>query len=151
MVGGAQYGTPTIYSNYAQIYDPALKSYVATQPLPFGRYNAEAQTLPSGDVLIFGGYSAEHGYLADCLIYHVSSDTFSASNPMPFITQSHTSVSLNDVTILSFGGSSYGILALAKVAKYDESTGNWTQLPDMPFSSSYIASSLMADGQVLLV
>lgn len=146
MFGGANYGPPVSYTDFAQSYNPVTRAFSSIRPLPYGRYNAEAQRTPDGDIVVFGGYDGS-SYLSETFIYSVSGDSYSVGDPMPYETQSHTSVELLSGDIVSFGGSS-ALGYLSSAAKY--SSGVWSQLPDMPFAASYMASCVMDDGHVLL-
>ena len=148
MVGGATYyGSPNSYSDYVQIFNPKFNSYTPISPLPSARYNGEVRMLPSGNILIFGGFDGEK-YLDETLIFNLDSHSYTIQETMPFPVQSHSSVSLHDGSIISFGGSNASGI-VGRVAKFEKSS--WSELSPMPLALQYTASLVMDNGNVLII
>ena len=147
IVGGASY-SPLEYTNYTQIYDPNLMMYKKIKSIPSRRYNAQAETLPSGKVLVFGGFGSGT-YYRDAFIYDADTDTWTSAQSLPIQVQAHTSTVLLDGNIITFGGHNGQYLDQALL--YIESTDEWLTMKSLPIPLFYAASTLLPDGTVLIV
>jgi Immunoglobulin domain/Galactose oxidase, central domain len=113
---------------------------------------ATATLLPSGRVLVTGGYGASlfSGYLTTSSIYDPATKSWTATTGnMATARQSHTATLLPNGTVLVAGGSNgSGTLASAEI--YNPSTGTWTATGSMGKARGGHTATLLQNGTVLV-
>src|SRR5437867_1116503 len=98
-------------------------TWSATGSLATGRYGATATLLPSGKVLVAGGYNA--GPLASAELYDPVAGTWSATGSMATPRYAATATRLTNGKVLVAGGySTSGPVASAEL--YDPTAGTWS-------------------------
>jgi large repetitive protein len=94
-----------------------------------GFTNHTATVLPSGKVLVAGGYSSS-GYQAGAELYDPATGTWTSAGTLTDARASHTATLLSNGKVVIAGGeNSSGILASVEI--YDPTTGTWSSAADM--------------------
>jgi hypothetical protein len=80
VVGGMNFTSAPVYLRSAEIFDPAQGTWSMSQSLNVGRYEHTASLLPTGKLLVVGGYNGASA-LADAEIYDVGLGCTNTSQP----------------------------------------------------------------------
>ena len=116
------------YTATAEIYDPRSRR-PPTASMSRMRNNAYAFTLPSGDVLLAGGYSGRLP-TASAELYDEESGTFRPAQSLLEPRAGGTATRLRDGRIL-FAGGETGTQVLASAEIYDPATGQFSPTGSM--------------------
>jgi len=138
----------------AELYDPASGSWNPTGAMNVTRQNDDVccpgvALLLDGDDLIAGG-SGPQGVLSSAEVYRVVTGSWAATGDLVFGRDAGFSLtSLLDGRVLVVGGrDDWGPLAYAEL--YDAATEAWTRTNDLHLARMSPATSLLADGRVLV-
>jgi hypothetical protein len=123
------------------------------------RDSQTATLLPSGKVLVAGGYDAAGKALASAELYDPTAGTFSPTGSMTQSRYSHTATSLEDGQVLIAGGHINGcgsgalcdVGLTAKAELYDPATGKFSPTGSMAHARADNAATRLQDGSVLVV
>jgi hypothetical protein len=136
-----------------ELYDPASNrfSLTGTATMNTGRADATATLLPTGKVLIAGGFTATGGSLASTELYDSASNSFATSGTanMNQARQGTTATLLANGRVLIAGG--LGSLAANSTDLYDSATNSFAAttplLTDKRFAPG---ATLLPNGRVLI-
>jgi hypothetical protein len=98
-------------------------AFLVTGSLNTARYDHTATLLPSGMVLVAGGYNG--GYLASAELYDPASGAWTATGSLNTARASYTATLLPNGMVLVAGGEDNSDL-LASAELYDPASGTWT-------------------------
>jgi MYXO-CTERM domain-containing protein len=138
-------------SGEAVLVDPA---WVPAVSMSVTRDFASATLLPSGKVLIAGGFSNLGNTTKSVDLYDLTTGTFQATTPMNVARALHTATLLQDGKVLVAGGNSKYFLAnqpsLASAEIFDPATSTWTPVNDMQDGREIHTATLLPNGNVLV-
>jgi lysophospholipase L1-like esterase len=151
-------GGGTIQTTAAELYDPATNKWSPTGSLLTARSLQIATLLPSGEVLLAGGYNPEKGTLASAELYDSTTGTFSATASMGIPRWEPTATLLSAGTdageVLVVGGSQHAVTEAgprpSAAEVYDPALGAWTATGPTVFPRLEHKMTLLNDGQVLV-
>jgi hypothetical protein len=120
--------------------------WTTTGALAQGRHGPTATLLPSGKVLVVGGYNG--GYLATAELYDPATGTWSRTGSLASPRHEHTATLLPNGKVLVTGGWHSGPHAAAEV--YDPTSGTWSATGSMTSIRHGHTATLLANGKVLV-
>jgi hypothetical protein len=121
-------------------------TWSSTAAMSASRSSPTATLLPSGQVLVSGGWT---GTLASTEVYNPSTHSWSPAGSMAGGRGGHTATLLNSGKVLITGGYNGSILASAEV--YDPATNAWSSAGSMAVGRTSHTATLLPSGQVLVV
>jgi uncharacterized protein (TIGR03382 family) len=127
--------------------DPAWRPVA---PMATARERHTATLLPSGGVLVAGGFDGSGSSIATSELYYPARDTWTSSGAMATARSGHTATPLSSGKVLVTGGSSNGSL-VGTAELFDPATASWAQAGHLVVARTDHSASLLASGQVLLV
>jgi hypothetical protein len=133
VAGGAASGIDPVAS--AELYNPQIGAWSATESMTAARINHTATLLPDGRVLVTGGGGSEdesacqcHAPLGSAEAYDPATGTWSATASMTADRTGHTATLLPDGRVLVASGDGLeigiGTVMLASAELYDPGSGN---------------------------
>jgi hypothetical protein len=131
---------------YPVVIDP---SWTATGSMGTARANHTATLLPSGKVLVAGGFNLS-GVLSSAELCDPAAGTWTATGSLGTARQNHSATLLPSGKVLVVGGynGSSGYLNSAEL--YDAAAETWTATGSMAFPRSAHTATLLATGKVLV-
>ncbi|MFH1714574.1 MAG: kelch repeat-containing protein [Elusimicrobiota bacterium] len=125
---------------YPLLVDP---TWVATNSMANATNYRTLTLLPSGKVLVAGGYNGTSA-LSACELYNPLYGTFSSTGSMATARQLHTATLLPTGKVLITGGGS------ATCELYDPDSGTFSNTAALPSDRSYHSATLLLNGKVLV-
>jgi hypothetical protein len=149
----------------AELYDPVSHSFSSIGPMIFERYAQTATLLPSGEVLVVGGFSTQPSNCLDTLppalntaeLYDPAQGSFVGTGNMAETRGGHTANLLPNGKVLIAGGTDTGgdippvyfHNGSATAELYDPATGLFTSTGTMSAPRVGQSATLLANGKVL--
>ncbi len=139
-----------------EIYDPSAGTFGAGAPLTVSRESATATLLPSGKVLIAGGYSIVGGtsqVLASAELYDSLVDASIATGAMANARYGAIAALLPSGDVLIAGGSNSVFVgnSLASAETYAATSGTFSSAGSMTNARNGASATLLPNAQVLVV
>lgn len=123
-------------------------TFTATGSMAAARSSHTATLLPSGKVLVVGGYNGASMGTAE--LYDPAAGTFAATGSITPVRQYHTATLLANGKVLIAGGYSNNA-ATASAAIFDPATGVFTATGNLVSARSDHTATLLPSGKVLIV
>jgi N-acetylneuraminic acid mutarotase len=133
--------------------EPAFAGLGAWNPagtLVTPREGPATTLLPSGKVLVAGGYSAGFGALASAELYDPATNSWSSAASMTEARSEATATLLPDGKVLVAGGSG-SVRNLASAELYDPATDSWSPTGSLAVGRRRHTATLLGNGKVLVV
>ncbi|MGZ5967465.1 MAG: Kelch repeat-containing protein [Polyangiales bacterium] len=141
------------YSNTAEILDPSAGTWSYTAgKMTQGRWDHSAALLPSGKVLVAGGYADDKSpqELSSAEIFDPATGTFTSTGSMTDTRKLFALVVPKDGKPLAIGGVGY-MAPVISVERFDPSTNTWTTIAPLNNIHSPTQAVVMADGTSVMV
>ncbi|MCU0853040.1 MAG: hypothetical protein MUC90_07320, partial [Thermoplasmata archaeon] len=128
-------------------------AWVAQDPMPAAKAQAQVATTDDGMVYLFGGVksilSASHEYdvvVPDSYVFNSETGAWSAIAPMPYGARSGVAMAGDDGKVYVFGGynQSWGSLAFTQI--YDPADDSWTLGTAMTYAEGFVTGAKGYDG-----
>ncbi|KFE65309.1 Kelch repeat-containing protein [Hyalangium minutum] len=126
-------------------------SWTSTGSLVSPRYGHTATLLPSGKVLVVGGWGSSSTSLATAELYDPATGTWSATGSLHGSRVNHTATLLSNGQVLVAAGTGSGSPGMYGTAEvYDPASGTWRETGLLTLPRVFASATLLLDGQVLL-
>lgn len=130
----------------AELYDPASNAWSSAAPMSAARSSHTSTLLPSGKVLVAGGFNG--AYLSSADLYDPASNTWSPAQPMGAARTYHSATLLPNGKVLVAGRQSTGGANLSSVELNDPSTNTWSPASAMTARRYLHTATLLTSGKV---
>lgn len=149
IVAGFRKGPDTysqLYSNTAEIYDPARRKFTYTGSLHVARCGQTATLLAGGKEVLITGGNNDHERLASAELYDVQTGRWTQLPDMLAGREGHKAILLKNDKVLIIGGTADPQSA---VELFDPSTRKFEKTGPAPYDPGS-AAVVLADGRILL-
>lgn len=134
----------------AERYNPVRNTFSETSRLAVARVGHQAVRLPTGEVLIVGGWAGDE-VTAVAEVYDPKLGRFEVIGEMTEPRDGFTATRLQGGRVLLTGGYNGSMNRLGSAELYDPETGRFTALAPMTEARMSHSASLLSDGRVLIV
>jgi MYXO-CTERM domain-containing protein/uncharacterized delta-60 repeat protein len=132
-----------------EVYDPVTGTWSSAGTLAKGGNRQTATLLPSGKVLVAGGYVNSSGGYAHAELHDPAAGTWTSMASLTQSRTSHTATLLPDGKVLVAGGQGSDTLASAEL--YDPVINSWSSTGSLSKLRSGHMATLLPDGKVLVL
>jgi hypothetical protein len=145
LVMGGHVGIRTNQTSTAEIFDLATKKWTATASMTVGRDHAEAVALPSGKVLVAGGFG-----LSSAELFDPTTKTWSSAGNMTTLHAYYGMVVLPSGRALAIAGDLTAAIT-PRTDLYDPATNSWSFAGDLEVPVDDFAFTVLSSGKVMVV
>jgi len=145
--GGCNLGNCGTVTSSSEVFDPASGKWSLVGKLSAARDYHTATLLPSGRVLVAGGYGVS-GVTASAELFDPVTSTWSSAGTMVYALAQSTATLLPTGKVLIAGGSVSLPVKVAEV--YDPATSAWTATGSMQNARAGHTATLLTSGLVLV-
>lgn len=148
VAGGETFFIPPTGADQAksELYDPSTNTWSPTGSMSVPRFQHTATLLPSGQVLVAGGYTGVwHTPVASAELYDSATGTWSNTGSMTKARVWAFAALLANGNVLIVGGGDGGVDNTAEL--YDPTSGAWTLTGSLAFQPTLV--TLLGSGRVL--
>jgi hypothetical protein len=132
----------------ADVYDPLTGAWTPTGSMRYARELHSGTKLPSGQVLMAGGFS-NNAILATAELYNPASGLFSAAKSMRSSRFGHTATLLAGGKVFVTGGRTTNDVSLSATEFYEPASGGWTAGPVLKQDRFRHTGTVLNDGRIL--
>jgi hypothetical protein len=152
VAGGQLDNTSADATAQAEVFDPGTDTFSPTVGLTIPRQQHTATLLPSGLVLIVGGYSQTQGDgVSSAELYDPVAGTFTATGSLATARYGHTATLLGNGMVLIVGGYSFAGGELVSAELYDPTAGGFSPAGNLVAAAGFgSTATLLPNGQVLI-
>ncbi len=139
-------------SSPPEYLEPKAGSWTLTGSLGTARESHTATLLPSGKVLVVGGYNTS-GFVSSAELYDPAAGTWTATGSLHTARYFHSATLLPSGKVLvvgGFGGVGFTGTYLKSAELYDPALGSWTATGSLVFERAYHTATPLASGKVLV-
>jgi large repetitive protein len=137
-----------------ELYDPSTGTWTTTGSLTNPRSFHVTTLIPSGKVLVIGGFQPVSGmssdFLASCELYDPGSGAWTATGAMATARWMNTATLLPSGKVLVAGGNTNNTGSPSSCELYDPSLGTWTATGSLSEARAGHTATLLSSGQVLV-
>lgn len=145
-------GTHFSYLSSAEIFDPDTDSWTLVAPMHVARTGHAAVLLPSGDVMVIGGYTGIDIPTASVEVYNAGNNTWTEIAPLPGPRVGHTATVLSDGSVFVAGGAPASDQpATGTTERLFTLGGAWTVGPALNKPRSNHTATTLSDGRVAYI
>lgn len=151
VVGGMAVSANVPALTTAELYDPATRRFTPVASMSYPRYGHTATLLPSGKVLVVGGYGSGAGtpYAPRVETYDPAANTWSIGGAIS--RNMHTATLLENGKVLVTGGFDVALGYTATTLLYDPETAVISSGPPLSAARRYHDAVLLPNGKALIV
>lgn len=149
VVGGGLASSSNSALSSAELYDPAANAFTAAAPLAVARRYHSATLMPSGKVLVVGGFNGT-SMLNTAVLYDPATNAWSGAGTMGRSRSLHTATLLSSGKVLIVGGTEDGGGMPNTAEVYDPATNAWTPAGTITTVRFHHVAGLLGSGKVLI-
>ncbi|WP_275936137.1 kelch repeat-containing protein, partial [Sorangium cellulosum] len=150
VTGGEDYDSPgEDYLTSAELYDPATDSWLPAGEMNTARMEHTATLLPSGQVLVAGGYGPD-GPLASAELFDPATGSWLPAGEISTARMEHTATLLPSGQVLVAGGCGLSGAPVWSAELYDPATRSWLPAAVMSTARVEHTATLLQSGKVLV-
>ena len=139
----------TVYETFTIL--PESSPWVSVASEATARTEETATLLPSGKVLVAGGFDASGSALATCEMYDPGSNSWTSAGSMVTARARHSATLLPNGTVLVVGGSGTTGFEIGDAEVYDPEAGTWSLAGTLTTARYAHTATLLLTGKVLVV
>jgi N-acetylneuraminic acid mutarotase len=151
VAGGSDNGDLSTTLASAELYDPDVKAWKDGGSLGTSRISHTATRLPSGVVLVAGGYTWPPFSFATSELYDPPTEKWNSTGRLSVARDSHTALLLPNGKVLVAGGYDWSRRVFVNSAElYNPSTGTWSNTAPLNTARRNHTATLLNTGKVLV-
>ncbi|MFP2902222.1 Kelch repeat-containing protein, partial [Corallococcus sp. 4LFB] len=152
LVAGGRLNTQnTTATRTVELFDPLTGTWAGAAPLSDARTYHSATLLPTGRVLVVGGYSSVSDGITTAELFDPETGTWSPADVLTTGRHLHTATLLRDGRVLVAGGGGSTGVRTVSAELFDPETGSWSPASNMNTARANGSATLLASGKVLVV